>query len=226
MRSCPEVATYFAAFRRYVLEPRAMVDVASPTSALGEHGEGFPGFLDRLQNKAPDAFEALQDQVRAAFPRVRYVRTPAAGSDKRELAIVERGSTKPIFGPQLSDGLLLLIGYLALAFSPHEAPSMLMLDEPEMGLHIDRSAALVDLLRGLSQGRFGHPVQVIITTHSPDIVDFLEPEELVVFERDDRGVHAQRLAEVKDIKKRFRGYNLGEYWSSYGEVGLLRGEAK
>jgi predicted ATPase len=217
------ILAFLRSMRRYALEPRVMTQPASPAAYLQYNGQGFPGFLDRLQNNAPEAFETLQGRVREVFKKVRFVRTPALEDGSRELAIVENGSSRPIYGSQLSDGLLLLIGYLAITLSPNESPNVLMLDEPEMGLHMDRAGFLVELLRGLSEGRFGRPVQVIVTTHSPDVVDFLKPEEVVVFERGEQGVRAERLADVKDLKQRLRGYNLGEYWSSYGESGLLRG---
>jgi predicted ATPase len=224
----PEASSLFAllsSMHRFTLQPRAMCRAVEADAALEEDGDGFPALLDRLQNIAPEIFEDLQERVRRAFPGVRYIRTPPVPGGLRELAVAEAGAPGLVYGAQLSDGLLLLIGYLALALAPGIRTLVLMLDEPEMGLHMERSNFLVDLMRRLSKGEFGRPVQVILTTHSPDVVDFLSPDEVVVFERSAGGsIHAQRLSDVPDLRARLKGFNLGEYWSSYGEAGLLRGE--
>ncbi len=214
-----------------------MVRPAPPFASIKEDGSGLPGLLDRIQNLEPAVFEELQARVREFFPRLQYIRTPPArmgwsgpveknvpqeDSSMRELAILETGSSKLVYGHQLADGLILLIGYLAISLSHETTPSLLLLDEPEFGLHMDRSDFLVSFFRSLSNGELGTPVQVIITTHSPDIVDFLEPEELVVFRRDQDGnVVPRRASDSPNLYHRLKGYNLGEYWALFGDAGLL-----
>jgi predicted ATPase len=118
----------------------------------------------------------------------------------------------------------MMLAYLALAGHP-KPPDIVLIEEPENGLHPRRLEEVIDLLRGLTEGRHAErPTQVVLTTHSPYLLDCVDPrkERVLVFHRDDDGAcHAQAVNE-EGIAVFLDDFGLGEVWSNEGERGLLR----
>jgi predicted ATPase len=129
-----------------------------------------------------------------------------------QLAIQERsGFSTSAY--RLSDGTLRWIALLAILLNPDPAP-VTCLDEPELGLHPDIIPTLADLLREAS-GR----TQLILTTHSTDLVDAFsdEPESICVCEKRDGATQIKRLHKDQ-LKVWLDDYSLGRLWAS-GEIG-------
>jgi predicted ATPase len=82
----------------------------------------------------------------------------------------------------ISDGVLLFLGYLTIVLGVYPV-SVLLVEEPEIGIHPGLLKRVVGLLKDLSQGKYGPPVQVIVTTHSPLLLNYIEPSEIRVFQR-------------------------------------------
>ncbi len=94
---------------------------------------------------------------------------------------------------------------------------MLLVEEPENGLHPLRVYEIVQLLRSLAE----RGVQILMTTHSPDLLNACKPEEVLVFRRPsfDSGTEIDRLPD--DFERRAMRSTMGEIWASSGEEGLL-----
>ena len=114
---------------------------------------------------------------------------------------------------RLSDGTLRYLCLLAILFHP-EPPSLVCLEEPELGLHPDILPGLGDLLVDASER-----CQLIVTTHSDVLVDKLSdtPESVVVCEKRDGQTEMRRL-DGDDLKHWLKRYGLGELWTR-GELG-------
>lgn len=85
---------------------------------------------------------------------------------------------------QVSDGTMLTLAFLVLQ---HQDPpvDLLCIEEPERGLHPWLLGEVLDLLRKLSTGQLGpRPVQVILATHSAELLDHARPEEVRFMSRD------------------------------------------
>ncbi|GAG47721.1 unnamed protein product, partial [marine sediment metagenome] len=91
----------------------------------------------------------------------------------------ERGSDM-LFGPhQLSDGTLRMMALVALLLQPQEKlPSLIVIDEPELGLHPYAINVLASLIKSISE-----ETQVIVSTQSVGLIDNFEPEDIVVVDR-------------------------------------------
>jgi predicted ATPase len=129
--------------------------------------------------------------------------------------------------PLASAGMLLYLAYLYLAHSD-APPSVLLVEEPENGNHPRRLKEIIDVLRLLNREDSRHPpVQVIMTTHSPYVLDLMEPEEVFVVTRDSKvGESKVRpFSEVGHIKERLDDLSLGELWYNVGED-LMFGEGE
>lgn len=121
----------------------------------------------------------------------------------------------------LSEGLLY---YLAFAALPYLEPtSLLLIEEPENGLHPARIAHVVRLLRAISK-----TTQVVLATHSPFVINELEGDEVSVVTRTEaEGTKTMLLRDTPNFAKRSQAYALGELWISYAdgetESALLQG---
>ena len=114
---------------------------------------------------------------------------------------------------RLSDGTLRYLCLLAILCHP-TPPSVVCLEEPELGLHPDILPGLADLLREASER-----CQLIVTTHSDTLVDALTdtPESIVVCEKANGQTALKRLDKNK-LSHWLDRYRLGELWTS-GELG-------
>ena len=115
-----------------------------------------------------------------------------------------------VFGPhQLSDGTLRAICLIALLSQPKDdLPILIVVDEPELGLHPYALNVIASLFQAVS-----HHTQVLVSTQSSTLVDVFEPQDIVVVERNDKDEatefcrpDAEKLAEWLD------DYSLGEVW--------------
>jgi predicted ATPase len=96
--------------------------------------------------------------------------------------------------------------------SPQSIP-LLAVEEIENHIHPHRLEAVLNLLRSLNSK--SRPTQIILTTHSPQVLDLLKPEEVLIVERDPkRGTSLSRLAEKTDLMPFMTEMSLGEAWLS------------
>lgn len=116
----------------------------------------------------------------------------------------------------LSQGLLVYFAFLTIVHRD-DAPAVLLIEEPENGVHPLRLHEIVHLLRTLTE----RGIQILLTTHSPDLLNACKPEEVLVFRRPDpaSGTEISRLP--ADFERRAMRSTMGEIWASSGEEGLL-----
>jgi len=93
----------------------------------------------------------------------------------------------------------------------YSGKSLVILEEPENYVHPHLLEALVDMARR-------SPSQVILVTHSPHLLDHVEPEEVYVVEKPGRETVVKKLSNSREMKavKKFlqEGGTLGEAWYS------------
>jgi energy-coupling factor transporter ATP-binding protein EcfA2 len=133
----------------------------------------------------------------------------------------------------VSEGVLKAFAYY-LTVGMSEPGDLIWIEEPERGLH---PRALEDLLRNLYSSCTKKGVQLVIVTHSPDIVDVYQQirgdsqrvqflESVVTLHREDGGQPVIRsLADAPDrVKRELDTYFLGELWALRGERWLATGQ--
>ena len=127
--------------------------------------------------------------------------------DSLLLAWRERG-TDEVFDPsQASDGMLRIIALVTLLLLPErDLPDILILDEPELGLHPYAIKIIGGLIRAAATR-----IQVILATQSPPLVDCFDPEDIVVVEREARGSSFRRLDSAA-LEAWLNDYSLSDLW--------------
>lgn len=121
----------------------------------------------------------------------------------------EKGS-EHLFGPhQLSDGSLRFMALAALFLQPPEMrPKVIIVDEPELGLHPSAIAALAGMVKTAAA-----QTQVILATQSPRLVDEFSADQVVIVERDTaRPRSVFRRIEPAKLSDWLDHYCLSELW--------------
>lgn len=186
---------------------------------LSSRGEGLPGLYFALRNDHEEAFERILQDVRALFPTVRTVRAQPSSASELELEVELTDRTR-VRAAHISTGLLFYLAFAALpeAFGP---VTTVLIEEPENGLHPARIKQVMAVLRAFTEAR---GAQVILTTHSPLVVNELSPDEVSVVTRPslEEGTRVCPIAQTANFQKRSEVYSLGELWLSYAD-GVVEG---
>lgn len=179
---------------------------ADDTLTLHENGGNLPGILLRLREEAPDAYRRIVNSVENAAPWFADFHLEPEGG-----AILLRCSNKTgqtLTASQLSDGTIRFIALAtALQLPAGRRPSLLAIDEPELGLHPAAEGIIARLIRSAaSEG-----TQMIVATQSPTFLSHFEPEDVLVVENEngESSFHRHTREELAGWLER---YSLGQIW--------------
>ena len=154
----------------------------------------------------------LNEMLRRFFPRFERLSTRISGGTV-QFYLHEAGFRTPIPATRLSDGTIRFVALLACLLSV-TPPPLLCIEEPELGLHPDAVAFLVDLLVEASER-----IQLVVTTHSDALVGALtgRPDAIVACERPGASTELRRL-DPNQLSEWLENYGLGDLWRM-GELG-------
>ena len=145
---------------------------------LGEGGENLATVLRDMQKKSPEAMELIKQALKVLVPGVTDLRVTQAGrylvTQLRHTNTSHRGANPWFDLSQESDGTLRLLGLL-VALYQHPYLGFIGIEEPELTVHPGALAALADVLQEASRRS-----QILVTTHSPDLIDRLSTDQLRV----------------------------------------------
>ena len=173
-------------------------------------GGNLAAVLLRLRNEFPANYRRVVAGVNTVFPELKDFQFDPTGHNGKGLLLRWRPTSNPteVFGPaHLSDGTLRMIALVTLFNLPEPmATWMIILDEPELGLHPAAEAYLASLIRSAST-----QTQVLLSTQSATLVDHFKPSEIVVTEIHEGASTFTRLNEEK-LSHWLKRYTLGEAW--------------
>lgn len=173
---------------------------------LKEDAANLAPVLLRLRKTDGRCYQRIVDTIQLILPFFSdFVLEPQNGS--LLLNWSERGSDQVFSVSQASDGMLRVIALVTLLLQPKDdLPDVLILDEPELGLHPYAIGVVGGLIRGASVQS-----QVIIATQSTALVDCFQPDDVVVVEREGRSsvFHRMNSAALGEWLNR---YSLSELW--------------
>jgi predicted ATPase len=199
-------------FRNWEFGPNAAIRKTSspdaPNDFLRDGGTNLDVVLTTFSGTSKrQLIQNLQD----LYDGIEDFTTPA-GSNGIMLYLDERGG-RSIPKTRLSDGTLRYICLLAILLHP-TPPPVIVLEEPEFGLHPDILPRVAKLLAAACQR-----TQIFITTHSRTLIDAFGdmPEAVIVCERHDGESVFSRL-DRQELDVWLGKYSLGDLWTS-GELG-------
>jgi predicted ATPase len=177
---------------------------------LRSNGGNLAAYLYSLQQTHAGYYERIVRTIRQVCPQFGdFVLAPSARNEKYILLNWrEAHGPNYLMGPhQLSDGTLRFIALTTLLQQPPDRlPSVIVLDEPELGLHPTAIAVLADLVRGVASRS-----QVVLATQSPTLVNHFSLDEVRPIEfRDGRSVFLELRAD--EYQSWLEDYTTGELW--------------
>jgi predicted ATPase len=176
---------------------------------LRQDGANLPAFLYLLREKHQDSYDLIVRTVRLAAPFFADFRLDPLllRPDDIKLEWRHEKSDQYFDASSLSDGTLRFIALATLFLQPEQyRPSLILVDEPELGLHPYALGVLASLIRQAAV-----TTQVIVSTQSSVLLDHFEPEDVLVADRVDGGTKLTRL-ESEPLKKWLEDYSLGQLW--------------
>ncbi|MBF0428530.1 MAG: AAA family ATPase [Magnetococcales bacterium] len=167
----------------------------------------LPAYLYWLQEKHPVHFRHIEEHIRLVAPFFDgFVLAPSRLNEKKiKLEWRQKGSDTYFDAYSLSDGTLrfICLATLLLQYSP---PDLILLDEPELGLHPFAIRILAEMLEAAS-----NRVQVVLATQSVTLLNHFSPKDVIVAENDGLKTTFQRLDEEK-LKVWLDDFSIGELW--------------
>lgn len=157
----------------YNLNPKLMGDLQKPQDGrlLKPAGENIASVIGHLERVAPEVMSMIQEYLQIVVPMVHGVRRqPVGPMETLEFRQDMAGAKHPwrFMAQNMSDGTLRALGVLTALFQGNRdfAPTLVGIEEPETALHPAASASLREAL-----ARASTHTQVIVTSHSPDLLD-------------------------------------------------------
>jgi len=176
---------------------------------LRSDGSNLAPFLYVLGQKHPDAYSMIRRTVQRVAPFFEdfQLQPQELNKEKIRLEWRHRGTDSYYDAASFSDGTLRFVALATLLLQPEEfRPSLVLIDEPELGLHPYAIAMLATLVKQAAS-----TTQVILSTQSPVLLDHFEPEDVLVADRVDGGTTLTRLDPVR-LGSWLESYSLGQLW--------------
>jgi predicted ATPase len=175
--------------------------------ALRPEGDNVAPFLFALKTVAAGSYRRIVEAVRAVAPFFDdFVLAPdVLNPEVIQLGWRHRTDDALFTADSLSDGTLRFICLATLLCQP-ELPSLIVIDEPELGLHPFAITQLAALVRAAASRS-----QVLLATQSVTLLDQFDASEIIVAERSNGESTFQRL-DPKALEAWKQEYSLGELW--------------
>jgi predicted ATPase len=188
---------------------------------LRPDGSNLAAFLYFLREKHAESYGLIRRAVQRVAPFFDdfHLRPQKLNPGKIRLEWRHKGTEDYFSASSLSDGTLRFIGLATLFLQPQSLrPSVILVDEPELGLHPYAITLLASLVKQASIG-----TQIILSTQSPLLLDHFQPEDVLVADRVDGSTQLTRLESAR-LETWLERYSLGQLWEKNELGGRPAGE--
>jgi predicted ATPase len=153
---------------------------------LSESGDNFANVALQFQRNNPDGFGQWVEHIHEFLPEFSGVETLIKPENQRRLVRIITGDGARIPQYLLSDGTLRFMVLTLLAFQP-TAPRIMLIEEPENGLHPSAIEGVIDPLKTADPDQ-----QVIFASHSPIVLANFKLKDVLVFRKTEFGTELVR----------------------------------
>lgn len=211
--------------------------------AIDDKGGALATVLATLKNSDESRFQEIVRLTREIVPQLQSIgirRAKVPVSETRFISVdgkeIPWDETREMIGEELiftiagvqdipasavTEGTLLALGLITVLSGP-DRPDLILLDDIEQGLHPRAQRRLVDVIKRIQDLPGNEELQIVFTTHSPYVVDEMDPKDVWVLAMDDEGVTvAKRLSDHSEVKEDEGILTTGELWSALGEDWVL-----
>jgi predicted ATPase len=181
---------------------------AGPLERLSKSGDNLPNVIQYLKEQHPSSLEHILQVLRERVPRLENVISEQMPNGNLLLQIKDAPFDKPILAKFASDGTMKMLSYLTILYDP-EPPHFIGLEEPENFLHPRLLPELAEVCREASANS-----QLLITSHSPFLLNAMKPKEVRILYKDERGfTQAKQVSSIKGVPEQIeQGGKLGDLW--------------
>lgn len=217
--NCTQIGAYvqahFDRWRLYHFHDTSSTSPMKQTADVNDNaylrpdGSNLAAFLFFLREKHPESYELIRKSVRRVAPFFDdfQLRPQQLNPDKIRLEWRHAGTEDYFDASSLSDGTIRFIALTTLFLQPAPyRPSVILVDEPELGLHPFAVTMLASLVKQASVS-----TQVILSTQSPLLLDHFDPADVLVADRVDSGTTLRRL-DIEKLEGWLDDYSLGQLW--------------
>lgn len=176
---------------------------------LQAHGNNLPSFLYLLRENHKDSYDRIVSYVKDVVPQFEDFYLEPVGSTI-SLRWIDNSATDYVFNAhQFSDGSIRFIALATLLLQSKETkPNVIILDEPELGLHPYAVAQLAQMVKDAAVHS-----QIIIASQSKDLVDCFDIGNVSVVEMDEEGLCTTvKTLDEGDYKLWLERYAISELW--------------
>lgn len=163
--------------------------VPVPRPELEGSGGNLPAVVDILKKNNPDEWRLILSAMQAILPQLREINVDYTSSRTLGLLFGEEGTGRPWSVGEVSDGTVQTLALLVTIFDPRY--SALVLEEPENSVHPWIIRRLLEACKRAAKTK-----QIIITTHSPIVINAVSPENVFVMWRKRGESHLAALVEM------------------------------
>jgi predicted ATPase len=211
--------------------------------SVNEDASNLVSFFDKMKDINTEVMESINTDLSSCIKEFKDIRFDTVKSDNpdynslkelyhrdtfKKIGVSDANNKNIYWAEELSEGALYFIALLAIVHQPNP-PKILLLEEPEKGIHPRRIEQTITYLQKLCAEK---DIQIVLTTHSPIVVDQFSHDISKIFvfdkangettisnlEKDIIEPKNKKLAENK-IKPLEYAEALGENWI----MGLLNG---
>lgn len=188
---------------------------AGPQERLSKGGENLANVIQYLKEQHPERLEQIFTVLRQRIPRLERVEAEPMPDGRLLLQIKDAPFEQPVLSKFASDGTMKMLAYLTVLYDP-EPPRFIGIEEPENFLHPRLLPELAEECCAATEHS-----QLLITSHSPFLINSMRAEEVRVLYRDDQGfTQAVRACDIQGIPEFIQeGATLGYLWME-GHFGL------
>lgn len=207
------------AIRKVSIYDFAPISLSNNIPSIGGMDKTGQGIVDALADillTNRKSFDELEERLTRLVPNIQRISLLRREDRTFLLELIDRYSEHHIPASDISDGTLRILAFLTALYQEN-TPSIICFEEIENGVHPWLLHKMMELLQIIStEGITGKPVQVLITTHSPVLLNYVEPHQVRAVELDTEGktqIHALPI-DSERFQKALEAYDgaLGELW--------------
>ena len=175
---------------------------------LSSSGDNLALVMDNLSQDL-DFEDAIDLAMKSIFPKTRRIRSARVGRLSLTIEWFLEGNNEPFYLDEMSDGTVRMLCWAVILHSP-QLPPLLVIDEPELGLHPAWLSVLAQWIKQAAE-----KTQIILTTHSPDLLDHFTDrlENVYCFDSIDANHYSMRPLALDILKPQLdEGWELGDLY--------------
>ncbi len=186
----------------------------STDTRLRKNGANLTQILNLLKLNQTFHFDRLEEAFRKVNPHFRSIEINNLYGHSL-LSIKENNLSKAIDVTHISDGTLRFLTLASIFYNPQRG-SLVVIDEPERGLHPDMILSVAKMIQFAAQNN----TQVIVATHSPNLLNQFKLNNILIFEKNEENATVVYGASKIKVPEYEENYLPGQMWL----MGLLGGK--